>query len=53
MNKYVVTVNLGVDYYEATMVRCEDIFSAISCACDQLNCASDDIVNVAVVRRCD
>ena len=53
MNKYIITVNLGVDYYEATMVRCDDIYSAISVACDQLNCASDDIVSVSVVRSCD
>lgn len=46
MNKYVVTVELGEDYYESTIVRCDDIFTAISCACDQLNCASEDVISI-------
>ena len=46
MNKYVVTVELGEDYYESICVRCADIYSAIQCACDSLNCSSDDIVSI-------
>ena len=46
MNKYVVTVELGKDYYESTSVRCDDIYSAIGVACDSLNCTSEDVVSV-------
>lgn len=49
MNKYVVTVNLGVDYYEAISVRCDDIYSAISVACDSLHCSSEDVVSIVKI----
>ena len=46
MNKYIVTVELGENYYDSTSVTCDDIYSAISTACDSLNCSSEDIVSV-------
>lgn len=46
MNKYVVTVELGEDYYDSISVRCDDIYSAISLACADFNCAYSQIVGV-------
>lgn len=46
MNKYIVTVELGEDYYDSISVRCDDIYSAIGIACDSLNCSSKDVVSV-------
>lgn len=46
MNKYVVTVELGDDYYDSISVRCDDIHSAISVACDNLHCSSEDVVSI-------
>ena len=46
MNKYVVTVELGEDYYDSISVRCDDIYSAISSACYSLHCSSEDVVSV-------
>ena len=46
MNKYVVTVEFGEDYYDSISVRCDDIYSAISVACDSLHCSSEDVVSI-------
>lgn len=46
MTKYIVTVELGDDYYESISVRCDDIYSAIGVACDSLNCSSEDVVSI-------
>lgn len=46
MNKYVVTVELGDDYYESKVYRCNDIDSAITLACADFNCSYRQIVSV-------
>lgn len=46
MNKYVVTVELGDDYYQSGTYRCSDIESAMDLACNEYHCAYEQIISV-------
>ena len=46
MNKYIVTVQLGNNYYESGMYRCDDIVSAIDLACNDYHCVYKQVISV-------
>ena len=46
MNKYVVIVELGEDYYQSGTQRCIDIESAINLACNDYHYTYEQIVSV-------
>lgn len=46
MTSYIVTVQLGTDYYETLRICCDDITDAIYKVCAQEGCRSDCVVSV-------
>ena len=52
MNKYVVTVELGDDYYQSGTYRCDDIVSAIDLACNDYHCVYKQVISVVRIEAC-
>ena len=52
MNKYVVTVKLGDDYYQSRTYRCDDIVSAIDLACNTYGCLYKEVISVVRIEAC-
>ena len=49
MISWIVTCELGTDYYDTLRVCCDDISDAIYRACAQLGCTYDSVVSVVRV----
>ena len=49
MTSWIVTCDLGIDYYETMRICCDDPTTAINEVCVQLNCSYSDVVSVTRV----
>ena len=49
MISWIITCELGTDYYETIRICCDDPTTAINEVCVQLNCSYSDVVSVTRV----
>ena len=49
MISWIVTCDLGTDYYDTLRVPCDDVYDAIYRACAQFGCTADCVVSVTRV----
>lgn len=46
MTSWIITCDLGTNYYESLRIPCDDVCEAIYRACAQFGCTSDCVVSV-------